>query len=106
MGTHADGIALEGRHSKNTGVEREVRLVPQAGDVLASARTARADVYTVSIVPAAAHLRANRYTEVLEKVRDLARALDVDGWFTCNYTDDVRVASFRERGGDGTSPVG
>ena len=67
------------------------------GDVLASARTARADVYTISIVPAAAHLRATRHSEAIEKVRELARGLEVDGWFTCNQTHYMRVASFRER---------
>ena len=97
MGTHADGIAFEERHSETTDVKRGARSVPQTGDVLASARTARADVYTISVVPAAAHLNAARHAEALEKVRELARVLDVDGWFTCNHTHYARVASFRER---------
>ena len=79
-----------------------VRSVPQTGDVLASARSARADVYTISIVPAAAHLSATRHGEALEKVRELAHGLDVDGWFTCNHTHYARVASFRERSEYGT----
>ena len=97
MGTQADGIALEERHAEITCPKRALRSVPQAGDVLASARTARADVYTISIVPAAAHLRATRHSEAIEKVRELARGLEVDGWFTCNQTHYARVASFRER---------
>jgi N-acetyl-beta-hexosaminidase len=97
MCTHADGIAFERRHSEITDLKRDVQSIPQTGDVLASARTARADVYTISIVPAAAHLSATRHAEALEKVRELARGLDVDGWFTCNHTHYARVASFRER---------
>jgi hypothetical protein len=102
MGTHAAGIALEERHSATTDSKRDVRSVPQTGDVLASARTARADVYTISIVPAAAHLTATRHAETLERVRELARGLDVDGWFTCNHSHYARVASFRERRGHGS----
>ena len=97
MSTHADGIALEEHHPEATGLKRIVRSGPQVGDVLASARTARADVYTISIVPAAAHLSATRYTEAVEKVRELARGLKADGWFTCNHTHYARVASFRDR---------
>jgi N-acetyl-beta-hexosaminidase len=97
MGTHADGIVFEQRNSEITDLKRDVQSIPQTGDVLASARTARADVYTISIVPATAHLSATRHAEALEKVRELARGLDVDGWFTCNHTHYARVASFRER---------
>jgi hypothetical protein len=53
-------------------------------------RTARADVYMISIVPAAAHLRATRHSGAIEKVRELARGLEVDGWFTCNQTHYAR----------------
>ena len=77
--------------------EAALRSVPQAGDALASARTAGGDVYTISIAPAAAHLRATRHSEAIEKVRELARGLEFDGWFTCNHTHHARVASFRER---------
>ena len=102
MPTHADGTALEERHSQSPDSNQNVRSVPQTGDVLASARTARADVYTICIVPAAAHLSVTRHGEALEKVRELARGLDVDGWFTCNHTHYARLASFRERGVRGT----
>jgi hypothetical protein len=97
MGTHVDGIALEERHPESTGSRRVGRSDPQVGDVLASARTARADVYTIRIVPAPAHLSATRYADAVEKVRNLARALKADGWFTCDHTHYVRVASFRRR---------
>jgi hypothetical protein len=69
--------------------------MPKAGDVLASRATARADLYAISIVPAAAHVTAARYSEAIEKVRELARGLRVDGWFTCNHTNYVRVATCR-----------
>ena len=98
MDTHADGIALTEGHPETTGLKREVRPTPQVGDVLASARSARAYLLMISIVPADAHLRATRHGEALEKVRELARALHVDGWFTCNHTHYALVASFRDRG--------
>jgi hypothetical protein len=105
MGTHANGMALEERRSEISDSKRNVRSVPQTGDVLASARTARADVYTISIVPASAHFSVTRHAEALEKVRELARELDVDGWFTCNHTHYARVASFRGRSGYGTGRI-
>ena len=103
MVTHDDDIALEARGSQTTNSERDRRSVPQTGDVLASARTARADVYTISIVPAAAHLTATRHAEAVQRVRELARGLDVDGWFTFNHTHYARVVSFRERHANGAS---
>lgn len=96
MGTQAADIALEEHDAEVTCPKRPLPSVPQAGDVLASMRTARADVYTISIVPAAAHLRASRYSEALEMVKEIARGREVDGWFTCNHTHYMRVASFRE----------
>ena len=97
MDAHAGGIAVEEHQPETTASKPYVRSVPQTGDVLASARSARADVYTISIVPAAAHLSATRHAEALETVRELANGLDVDGWFTCNHTHYARVASFRKR---------
>ena len=96
MGTQAGGLAAEGLPSETTGSIRECRTLLQAGDVLASARTARADVYTISIVPAAAHLTATRHAEAIDTVRELAGALEVDGWFTCDHTHYARVANVRE----------
>ena len=88
-----NAIAVDPRLSESTG---QARGMPQAGDVLASERTARADVYTISIVPAAAHLTERRYSAAIEKVRSLAHGLKVDGWFTCDHTHYARVANFRE----------
>jgi hypothetical protein len=101
MGTQAGALAVDEGHLESTGSTRTRRVLPQAGDVLASARTARADVYTISIVPAAAHLTATRHAEAIEKVRELAHALQVDGWFTCNHTHYARVANCRKATGTG-----
>jgi hypothetical protein len=95
MGTQA-GLAVEQRRLETTASSWERRMLPQAGDVLASARTARADVYTISIVPAAAHLTERRYSAAIEKVRSIAHGLKVDGWFTCDHTHYARVANFRD----------
>jgi hypothetical protein len=101
MGREADSIAREQRQSAITDDRHHVRSAPRIGDVLASRPTARADIYTISILPAASHLTATRHSEALEQVRLLARELNVDGWFTCNHTHYARVASFREQSGLG-----
>ena len=98
MGTHVSGTALE----RSTGTT-DFRSVPQTGDVLASARTARADVYTIRIIPTTALLTATRHSAALDKVRELARALAIDGWFTCNHPHDARVANFRDASGHDTN---
>jgi hypothetical protein len=68
---------------------------PQAGDILASERTARADVYTISIVPTDSDITVMRYSAAIERVRELARARQVDGWYTSDQTHYARVASYR-----------
>jgi hypothetical protein len=75
----------------------EPRLVPEAGDVLVSQPTARADLYYISFVPAHAHMTARRYTEAIDNVRTLARRRRVDGWFTGNQTHYVRIAGYRSQ---------
>ena len=89
------GIGVEDRPSQQDRVPREFRGRPQVGDVLASRPTARADLYAISIVPAAAHVTAKRYADAIETVRELARGRRVDGWFTCNHTHYARVATHR-----------
>ena len=89
------GVGLEDRASEHDRVPREFRGRPQVGDVLASRPTARSDLYTISIVPSAAHVTASRYTEAIETVRELARGRRVDGWFTCNHTHHAPVATHR-----------
>ena len=71
---------------------------PRDGDVLGSGRSARTDIHAISIVPAEAHTIVARYAEAIEKVRELARGLRVDGWYTGDQTHYVRVASYRSLG--------
>lgn len=70
-------------------------LAPRDGDVLASKRTARADLYTISIVPDIGHIHARRHAEAIDKVRQFAQQLRVDGWFTYDHTHFARVAMHR-----------
>jgi hypothetical protein len=86
------GTAVDDRHSGEAFSARRFRSVPRDGEVLASKRTARADSYTISIVPEAGHTRAQRHSEAIDKVRQLAAQLGVDGWFTCDHTHFARVA--------------
>ena len=95
MNKQDTGTDFDNRASKHSQLPSQFRRKPTAGDVLASRPTARADRYDISIVPAAAHVTARRYSEAMEKVRELARASRVDGWFTCNHTHYARVATHR-----------
>ncbi len=71
---------------------------PVDGDVLVSERSARADVYAISLYPETSTVVVMaRYADAIEKVREMARSLDVDGWYTCNHTHYARVAA-RRRG--------
>jgi hypothetical protein len=73
------------------------RSRPSPGDVLTSERSARSDVYEISIVPADSRAVVSRYSEAIETVRALAQELGVDGWFTSDQTHYTRVASYRSR---------
>jgi hypothetical protein len=95
MSTQGADIDDEDRASEQNRLPPQFRAIPKAGDVLASRPTARADLYAISIIPAAAHVTARRYSEAIQKVRELARGSRVDGWFTCNHTDYTRVATHR-----------
>ena len=57
-----------------------------AGDILASEWSSRADVFTVSVVPAAGDENVARYSAVIERVKELARDHRVNGWFTIDLT--------------------
>jgi hypothetical protein len=89
------GTAVDARPSGEACSTRRSRSAPNDGDVLASRRTARADFYTISIVPDTGHIRAGRYSEAIRKVQELAERLGVDGWFTCDHTHFLRVAMHR-----------
>jgi hypothetical protein len=71
------------------------RTAPQAGDILARERSARADVFSISIVPADTDVIVTRYSEAIERVQELARTRRVDGWYTCDHTHYARVVSYR-----------
>jgi hypothetical protein len=74
------------------------RSAPKPGDVLASRRSARADVFAISVVPSGTHVVAGRYQAAMDTVRELARELAVDGWYTADHTHWVRVARYRNTG--------
>ena len=76
----------------NTGVRRSA---PQAGDVLVSERSARADVFAISIIPTDGDVIETRYSAAIARVQELARRRRVDGWYTCDHTHYARVAGYR-----------
>jgi len=95
MGAHESYVAVKGENSQGASVMPSRRQYPQSGDVLASRPTARADIHEISVVPTKADLVAMRYDDAMERVRELARALAVDGWYTCDHTHFARIASHR-----------
>ena len=70
---------------------------PRSGDVLASRPTARADLFAISVVPARGNVLAVRRSEAIERIRELARELAVDGWYTDDHTHFVQIAKHRSR---------
>jgi hypothetical protein len=64
---------------------------------LTSERSARADVYEISIVPADGRAVVSRYADAVQIVRALAQQLSVYGWITSDQTHYARVASHRSR---------
>jgi hypothetical protein len=73
------------------------RSAPQAGDILVSERSARADVFAISIVPSDSDVTLTRYSAAIERVQELARGRQVDGWYTSDHTHYARVASYRSQ---------
>jgi len=69
---------------------------PATWDVLASKPTARADVYAISLFPSpAVVVETAHYADAIEKVREMARSIGVDGWYTCDHTHYAQVAKYR-----------
>ena len=97
MSPHGLSMACPTNNPQDAAAIWSRRPTPRAGDVLAAGRRARADIYTISVVPAEAHTIVARYREAIEKVRELARGLSVDGWYTSDQTHYARVASYRSR---------
>jgi hypothetical protein len=71
------------------------RSAPQAGDILACERRARADVFSINIIPTDSDVIVTRYSEAIERVQELARTRRVDGWYTCDHTHYARIARYR-----------
>jgi len=95
MGAHEPDVAVREDNSKKASGMPRRRPLPQSGDVLASRPTARADIYEISVVPTKADLVDMRYDDAMNRVRELARVLAVDGWYTCDHTHFARIASHR-----------
>lgn len=95
MGARESYVAVRGENLEQASKMPSRRPFPQSGDVLASRPTARADRYVIGVVPTEAKIVAVRYDDAMERVRELARALAVDGWYTCDHTHFARIASHR-----------
>jgi hypothetical protein len=94
MGVREHRIAVE-EQTRMTVSPMPRRPAPTSGDVVVSRRTARADVYAISVVPSKAHIVAARYQDAMQRAQELARGLAVDGWYTCDQTHFARIARHR-----------
>lgn len=94
MNTCAGGITPDDQRLDNA-PQPDIRRAPQAGDILASERSARADVFSISIIATDSDITVRRYLEAIERVRELARIRRVDGWYTSDHTHYARIASYR-----------
>ena len=88
-------IGANGQHSETASRTPDRRPVPKPGDVLCSRPVARADVHAIRVLPSEAQIIAIRHEDAMKRVGDLARELAADGWYTCDHTHFVRVASYR-----------
>ena len=81
------------------GVDRLERASdrPRPGDVIASRRSARNDIYAISVIPGAPRAMAGAYDQALDVVHRLAELHAVDGWYTCNHIHFLRIAHHRSR---------
>jgi hypothetical protein len=80
---------------KATVLIRDRRPFPEQGDLIVSRRTARADVYSISVIPDQAHLTTVRFEEAIHTVEELAGRRAVDGWYTCDHTHFIQIARYR-----------
>ena len=94
MNTCAGGIAPDD-HRRDNASHPDIPRAPQPGDILASERSARADVFSISIIATDSEVTVSRYSEAIERVRELARKRRVDGWYTSDHTHYARIASYR-----------
>lgn len=82
-------------HRLDNAPQPDIRRAPQAGDILACERSARADVFSIGIIPIDSDVTVTWYSEAIERVQELARTRRVDGWYTCDHTHYARIASYR-----------
>ena len=71
------------------------RPTPKTGDIVVSKRSARADLYDISILPGTGDQVSRRRGDAIERVRQLAHQLRVDAWYTCDQTHYVQLAADR-----------
>ena len=81
---------------RRLGPETARQSRPETGDLLVSKRTARSDVYMITVVPGEVHAKATRYEEAIEAARELARHMLVDAWYTEDHTHVRRIARHRQ----------
>ena len=72
------------------------RQTPRNGDVVASRRAARADVFTLTVLPSRTEGIVSSYPDAIRAVERLARGSRVDGWFTCDHIHYALVARHRD----------
>ena len=94
MNTCGGGITPDD-HRRDNALHPDIPRAPQPGDILASERSARAVVFSSSIIATDSEVTVSRYSEAIERVRELARKRRVDGWYTSDHTHYARIASYR-----------
>ena len=95
MGAHESYVAVRGENSrKASGCRANGNIRSQATCLPLGQRLGLTSI-EISVVPTKADLVAMRYDDAMERVRELARVLAVDGWYTCDHTHFARIASHR-----------
>ena len=100
MSPHGVNSGTTNHKAMTPSAQSRRQAVPRHGDVLASGRSARADIYEISVVPLEAHMMVGRYGDAIAEVRTLAGRLRVDGWYTSDHTHYARIAAGRSEGDD------
>ena len=83
MSARETSIAVRGHNPEMASGLPSRRPGPKSEDVLVSRPTARADVCWINVIATGAHMIAVRYDDAMEKAREVARGLAVDGWYRC-----------------------
>jgi hypothetical protein len=69
-------------------------MLPQAGDILVSNRSATTD-HDVSIVPNRAERVYPNHKAAVARAHELAQARQVDVWLTADHTHFLKLGSYR-----------